>query len=103
VQSAYYHRDGRPQESSNRQEVHWGNNSTLQTGTPEDDLSIQTDEHTGTQYLKDDQEPSTFNITKSPDDDLAMDRVADKPPVALDDDMASILTSAMQQSNAQKR
>jgi hypothetical protein len=55
----------------------------------------------GIQYLKDDQEP-TFNI-ESPDDDLDMDRIADEPPTALDDDTASILTSATQQSNARKR
>jgi hypothetical protein len=48
-----------------------GDNSTLQTGAPDDDLSIQTDEHTGIQYLKDDRDP-TFNITKPPDDDLSM-------------------------------
>jgi hypothetical protein len=32
-----------------------------------------------------------------------MDRIADEPPTALDDDTASILTSATQQSNARKR
>jgi hypothetical protein len=47
AQSAYYHQDGCHRESSNRQEVHWGDNSTLQTGAPDDDLSIQTDEHMG--------------------------------------------------------
>jgi hypothetical protein len=78
VQSAYYHRDGHPRESSNRQEVHWGDNSMLQTSALDDDLFIQTDEHTGIQYLKDDQDPS-FNVTKPPDDDLSMDRVADNP------------------------
>jgi hypothetical protein len=102
AQSAYYHQDGRPQESSNRQEVHWGNNLMLQTGAPDNDLSIKTDKHMGIQYLKDDREP-TFNFTESMDDDLAMDRVADKPLTALDDDTASILTSAIQQSNARKR
>jgi hypothetical protein len=54
VQSTYYHRDGHPRESSNRQEVHWGDNSTFQTSSLDDNLSIQTDKHTGTQYLKDD-------------------------------------------------
>jgi hypothetical protein len=102
AQSVYYHRDGRPRESSNRQEVHWGDNSTLQTGAPDDDLSIKTDEHIGIQYLNDDREP-TFNITESPDDDLDMDRIADEPPTALDDDTVSILTSATQRSNARKR
>jgi hypothetical protein len=102
AQSAYYHRDGCPWESSNRQEVHWGDNSTLQTGAPDDDLSIQTDEHMGIQYLMDDQDP-TFNITKPPDNDLSTDRVADEPPATLDDDTASILASATQQSIAQKR
>jgi hypothetical protein len=58
AQSAYYHQDGCPWESSNRQEVHWGDNSTLQTSAPDDDLSIQTDEHMGIQYLMDDQDPS---------------------------------------------
>jgi hypothetical protein len=79
VQSAYYHRVGHPQESSNRQEVHWGDNSMLKTGAPDDNLSIKTDEHMGIQYLKDDREP-TFNITESQDDNLATDRVADEPP-----------------------
>jgi hypothetical protein len=56
----------------------------------------------GIQYLRDDREP-TFNITESPDDDLDTDRVADEPLTALDDDTASILTSATQQSNVRKR
>jgi predicted CxxxxCH...CXXCH cytochrome family protein len=54
AQSAYCHHDGHPRESSNRQEVHWGANLMLQTGALDDNLSIQTDEHKGTQYLKDD-------------------------------------------------
>ncbi len=103
VQSAYYHHDGHPWESSNRQEVHWGNNLMVQrTGALDDDLSIQTDKHTGTQYLKDDQDP-TFNITKPLDNDLSKDGVADKPPAASEDDAASILTSAMQQFIVQKK
>jgi hypothetical protein len=95
VQSAYYHRDGRPWESSNRQEVHWGDNSMLQTGAPDDDnLSIQTDEHMGIQYLKDDREP-TFIITECPDYDLAMDRVTDEPQAALGLFLTKILAGGM--------
>jgi hypothetical protein len=50
----------------------------LHTGALDDDLSIQTDEQTGTQYFKDDQD-STFNVTEPPDDDLSKDGVADEP------------------------
>jgi hypothetical protein len=46
---------------------------------------------------------ATFNITKPLDNDLSMDRVADKPPATLDDDTASILALAMQQSIVQKK
>jgi hypothetical protein len=76
AQSTCCHCDGLPRDPSNRQEVHWGNNLMVQTGALEDDLFIQTDEHTGTQFLKDDRDP-TFNIPTPPDDDLATDIVAD--------------------------
>jgi hypothetical protein len=79
-----YHLDGCPWESSNRQEVDL-----------DDDVTIHTDEHLGTKYLKDDQDP-TFNVTESPMDDLSKDGVAEEPLDALEDDAASILTSAMQ-------
>jgi hypothetical protein len=54
AQSAYYHHDGCPCESSNRQEVHRSDNLMLQTSALDDNLSVQKDKHMGTQYLKDD-------------------------------------------------
>jgi hypothetical protein len=74
----------------------------LQTGALDNDLSIQTDEHMGTKYLKDDQDP-TFNVKKPPNDDLSKDGVSDKPPDASEEDPASILTLATQQSIAHKK
>jgi hypothetical protein len=40
------------------------------------------DEHLGTKYLKDDQDP-TFNVMESPMDDLSKDGVAEEPLDAL--------------------